>query len=227
MEEQRNRFQSPGAITAAVPVGLFFDPEHASREEIQRLGAEAIAITHGNPLAFLAGAALAHIISRLCWDGQKRLKPVVEEAVAMLRERFGRDYRQAEEVCRELERAVELAASHDIGEAEAMEQLDCDTAAKALAGAVYACLCHPTNFDEAMITAVNHSGYSAAVGAVAGAILGASLGYEGLPEFYLECLEPAEVLTELAKDMFQGCPMSGMSGLFDIEWDDKYISFGI
>lgn len=227
MEERRNRFQTPGAITAAVPVGLFFDPDHSSREEIQRLGAEAIAVTHGNPLAFLAGAALAHIISRLSWDGQIRLKPVVQETAAMLRERFGRDYRQAEEVCQNLELAMNLAACHDVGQAEAMERLECDTAAKALAGAVYACLCHPTNFDEAMITAVNHSGYSAAVGAVAGAILGASLGYEGLPEFYLECLEPVEVLTELARDMFQGCPMSGISGMFDVEWDDKYISFSI
>ena len=227
MEEQKNRFQTPGSITAAVPVGLFFDPDHSSREEIQRLGAEAVAITHGNPLAFLAGAALAHIISRLSWDGQTRLKPVVQEAVQMLRERFSAEYRQAEDVCRDLERALELAGAHDIGQADAMEQLECDTASKALAGAVYACLCHPTNFDEAMITAVNHSGYSAAVGAVAGAILGACLGIGGLPEFYLECLEPAQVLAELARDMFQGCPMSGVSGMFDIEWDDKYISFGI
>lgn len=227
MEEPRNRFKSPGSITAAVPVGLFFDPEHSTREEIQRLGAEAVAITHGNPLAFLAGAALAHIISRLSWDGQTKIRPVVQEAVAMLRERFSHEYRQAEEVCRDLELAMHLADSHDIVQAQAMEQLECDTAAKALAGAVYACLCHPTNFDEAMITAVNHSGYSAAVGAVAGAILGASLGYEGLPDFYLECLEPAPVLAELAKDMFQGCPMSSASGLFDIEWDDKYVSGGI
>jgi len=62
---------------------------------------------------------------------------------------------------------------------------------------------------------------------VAGAVLGASLGCEGLPEFYLECLEPVDILTELAKDMFQGCPMSYGSGLFDIEWDEKYISGGI
>ena len=225
MEEPRNRFQGPGAITAAVPVGLFFDPDHSSREEIQRLGAEAVAITHGNPLAFLAGAALSHIISRLSWDGPVGLQVLVREAVQMLREKFSYDYRQAEEVCRDLEQALALADRMDVAQTVAMEQLQCDTASKVLAGAVYACLCHPTNFDEAMITAVNHSGYSAAVGAVAGAIAGASLGVPGLPEFYLECLEPAEVLAELAKDMFQGCPMSYGSGLFDIEWDDKYVSF--
>lgn len=225
MEEPKNRFQGPGAMTAAVPVGLFFDPEHASREEIQRLGAEAVAITHGNPLAFLSGAALAHIISRLCWDGQTQLLPLVHEAVAMLRERFGRDYHQTEQVCALLEQAVQLSAQGAVSQTQAMEQLGCGNAPGVLAGAVYACLCHRASFDEAMIAAVNHSGASAAVGAVAGAILGASLGSQALPEFYLECLEPTEILTQLAKDMFQGCPMSNASGLFDIEWDDKYVSF--
>ena len=144
----------------------------------------------------------------------------------MLRERFSAEYRQAEDVCRDLERALELAGAHDIGQADAMEQLECDTASKALAGAVYACLCHPTNFDEAMITAVNHSGRSAAVGAVTGAILGARLGEEAIPEFYLEPLEAVGSLRELADDMLQGCPMELGRGLFDDDWDRKYIHGG-
>jgi len=61
---------------------------------------------------------------------------------------------------------------------------------------------------------------------VAGAILGASLGLEGIPEFYLECLESAQILAELASDMFQGCPMEQRSRMFDMEWDDKYVNGG-
>ena len=227
MEDRINRFQSPGAITAAVPVGLFFDPIHSSREEIQRLGAEAIAITHGNPLAFLPGAALAHIISRLCWDGEQDLRGLIQETVAMLQSRFGSEYAQTAEVCQQLRMAVGLAGSHSVTEADAMEQMKCDSVATVLAGAVYAALCHPRNFDEAMITAVNHSGASAAVGAVTGAILGACLGKEEIPDFYLECLEPAELLEELATDMFRGCPMNSRSRMFDMEWDDKYVNGGI
>ena len=227
MEEPVNRFQSPGAITAVVPVGLFFDPIHSSREEIQRLGAEAIAITHGNPLAFLPGAALAHIISRLCWDSEQDLRGLIQETIAMLQSRFGTEYKQTAEVCQHLRMAVSLAGSHNVPEADAMEQLKCDSVATVLAGAVYAVLCHPRNFDEAMITAVNHSGASAAVGAVTGAILGAFLGKEEIPEFYLECLEPVELLEELATDMFRGCPMNSQSRMFDVEWDDKYVNGGI
>lgn len=227
MEEPANRFQTPGAITAAVPVGLFFDPARSGREEIQRLGAEAIAITHGNPLAFLAGSALAHIISRLSWDSERDLRGLVRETIDMLQNRFGSQYHQTAEVCQSLHMAMSLVNSHNVSESEAMEQLRCDSTVNVLAGAVYAALCHPTNFDEAMITAVNHSGHSAAVGAVTGAILGTSLGTEELPEFYLECLEPVELLTELAKDMFQGCPMACGSRLYDVEWDEKYNNGGI
>ena len=71
----------------------------------------------------------------------------------------------------------------------------------------------------AMILAVNHSGRSAAVGALTGAILGAHLGQEILPDFYLESLEPIEELRELADDLAIGSPSRG---LFDDAWDQKY-----
>ena len=74
--------------------------------------------------------------------------------------------------------------------------------------------------------AVNHSGRSAATGAVAGAILGLRLGRRALPDFYIECLEPGETLAELAYDVYHGCPMERGSKLFDLDWDRKYIHGG-
>ena len=84
---------------------------------------------------------------------------------------------------------------------------------------MYACLARMEDFDSAMIVAVNHSGKSAAVGAMTGAILGAKLGLDALPEFYLESLEVVDVLTELSKDVAQG---NLTTGLFDDDWDHKY-----
>ena len=110
---------------------------------------------------------------------------------------------------------------------EAMEQLRCETAPEVLAGALYACITCHGDFDAAMITAVNHSGRSAAVGAVTGAILGARLGEGALPEFYLECLEPTQYLQELADDLVHGCPMDFGSNLFDDDWDRKYLHGGL
>ena len=77
-----------------------------------------------------------------------------------------------------------------------------------------------------MIVAVNHSGRSAAVGAIAGAMLGTRLGEAALPEFYLECLEPADTLRELADDLFHGCPMEQGNRLYDGDWDYKYLQGG-
>ena len=76
------------------------------------------------------------------------------------------------------------------------------------------------DFDSAIITAVNHSGRSAATGALTGAILGAKLGKDALPEFYLESLEGAWALEELASDMAQG---RQIVRIFDDSWDQKYV----
>ena len=107
-----------------------------------------------------------------------------------------------------------------------MERLKCENAAQVLAGAVYACLTNIEDFDAGMITAVNHSGRSAAVGAITGAILGMRMGEAALPEFYIECLEPAQTLRELADDLYHGCPMEMGNKLFDLDWDRKYLHGG-
>ena len=76
------------------------------------------------------------------------------------------------------------------------------------------------DFDGAIITAVNHSGMSAAVGAITGAILGAKLGIDALPEFYLESLDCKDALLTLAEDITCGTPALG---IFDDSWDHKYV----
>ena len=95
MEDHEHTQNGPGALMAAVAVGLFFDPERLPRQEIQRLGAEAAALTHGDPSAFLSGAALAHLLSRIVWDGVTDLDALVRETGAMVRKRFMREYHVA------------------------------------------------------------------------------------------------------------------------------------
>ena len=126
-----------------------------------------------------------------------------------------------------LQLAVTLASSEETGQMEAMELLRCRTAPEVLAGALYACITCHGDFDAAMITAVNHSGRSAAVGAVTGAALGIKMGEGALPEFYLESLEPAKLLRELADDLAQGNPADRVSTLFDDDWDRKYLHGGV
>ena len=223
MEQPKNKYDGCAAIAAAVAAGLFDDPRRMEQPEIDRLGAESIAITHGNPLAFLPGAVIAHLISRLLRDRNTPLEEMIEEALVALEEQFGHEYVQVKDICALARKAVFLGGGGNLNHVEALESLKCDTGAEALAGALYVSLACRHDFDGAMIAAVNHSGRSAAVASIAGAILGARLGAEALPEFYLECLEAAPMLVDLADDLAQGCPMIRGNKIFDGDWDRKYL----
>lgn len=223
MEEPVNRYMSPGSLTLGVAVGLFADRERASGEEIDRLAAEAVALTHGSPVAFLSGAALAHLIRTVAARPELSWEELIQHTIDAIQTQFGREYSQTVELWELLRLAMTLARSETVMQPEAMELLRCSTCAEILAGALYACMVSADDFDSAMIAAVNHSGCSAAVGAVTGALLGARLGEETLPDFYLECLEPVQILRQLADDLAQGCPMDRFSNLFDDDWDQKYV----
>lgn len=225
-ESPANGYDGPHALTTAIGVGLFFHSDRMERQEVLQLGAEAVALTHGNPTAFLSGAVLAHMICRLLHYPHAPLKKVALEAVERMKQQFGHQYSQAYDIGTLVRHAITYAESSDLRAVDAMERLGCDNAAQVLAGALYACLVSGEDFDRAMIVAVNHSGRSAAVGAIAGAMLGLRLGEEALPEFYMECLEPAEVLRELADDLYTGCPMERGNKLFDLDWDYKYLHAG-
>ena len=226
LETPRTADNGPHSLTAAIGVGLFAHPDRMDQRELDRLGAEAVALTHGSPTAFLSGAALTHIISTLLWKPKMPLKKAVLEAAEAVKEQFGHQYSQAFDLATLLRHAVTFAENPGVRASEIMERLGCDNAAKALAGAIYAALVCQTDFDRAMVVSVNHSGRSSAVGAIAGAILGLQMGEEALPEFYLESLEPVEILLEIADDLHTGCPMEQGNKLFDLDWDYKYLHGG-
>ena len=225
-EEPRNSHSGPGSLTSAIGVGLFSGQRKMGQRELNRLGAEAVALTHGSPAAFLTGALLTHIVTYCLHRPEAPLKMVINKALMAIRDQFGHEYSQAYELVNLIRHAITFSENPSLPQAEAMERLRCESAPQVLAGAIYACLSSGWDFDRAMIIAVNHSGRSAAVGAIVGAILGARLGEEALPEFYIECLEPAEILRELADDLMSGCPMELGNKLFDLDWDYKYLHGG-
>lgn len=209
-EEPINRLDSPCSLTAAVAVGMF-------APQYDRLGAEAVALTCGSPTAFISGAIVANLISALLEDHETPLEQLIVQALQAVNLQFSQDYPQTWTILHTIRQAVELA--HAVRSRQsAMEDLVCDNAAQVLAGAVYALLTCGNDFDTAMITAVNHSGRSSAVAALTGAMLGARLGMEGVPDFYLECLDVCQPLMTLADDLYTGCPRP-----IDLEWDRKYL----
>lgn len=218
-----NGYDDPASIASAVAAGIFCAPPRLSREDADRLGAECIALTYGNPFAYLPGIVISHLISACINDQDTPLATLVEESVKVLETQYGKKYRQVREIAASVRHAVTLAERRSTHPVKAMEQLTCLSGGDILAGAVYAALLCEEDFDKAMIVAVNHSGRSAAVGCLTGAILGARMGVAKLPEFYLEGLEVAPVLQEMADDLLQGCPMVRGNHMFDGDWDRKYL----
>lgn len=214
------RSETPAMLSAAVAVGLMYDPELMRPDMIGQLAIEAVATTHGDPENFLSGAVLAYAIAGILQEPEKPLAEQFTDAVKTVHAQFGSRYSQTVMVKKAVEQALSYARDPEMSPLAAMSMLGCSTAMECMAGAVYASVIHPANFDEGMIAAVNHSGRSAATGALVGAILGARLGDEALPEFYLESLEAEEILTELARDIAQG---RQLLRVFDADWDQKYV----
>ncbi len=219
-EHAINNAVSAGSLPAAVAVALFFNPKRMEPSEVGSLAADALALTHGNPETFLSGVVLAYALAGILQQPECPLEEQFLQAVSAMQSQFGFRFPQADLVEQRIARAMELAKAQQFTARDGMERLECYTASSCLAGAVYACLTYPDDFDNAMILAVNHSGSSSAVGAITGAFLGAKMGSDALPDFYLESLQTLPALNQLAEDLAIG---SMTTGLFNDDWDHRYV----
>ncbi len=223
MEAPSNGGTGPGTLTAAAMVGLYFSPERLQFQDLGVLAGQVVALTHGSPLAFLSGVALAYAIAGIIHEPEMPLEQQFSQAAEAVLQQFGRDYPQAKAVHDMIRQAIGAYHTPELSPVHSMEMLCCSTGPEVLAGAVYACLAGNGDFDTSMIVAVNHSGKSAAVGALTGALMGAYLGRDALPDFYLESLPCTDMLQEMAQDLMACGPKGWRARLFDHDWDRKYV----
>lgn len=214
-----NKYNAPGSLTAAIAVGMFYNPQRLTPPQIGELTAQIVRITHGDPTAFLSAAVLAYAVTGILMEPELPLEEQFKAAISTVDHQFRGAYPETATVTDTLSTALEQASTAE-PMSEVMERLQCYNAMNCVAGAIYASVANQQDFDTAMITAVNHSGYSSAVAGITGAVLGAKMGYAALPDFYLESLEPVKALCTLADDMVSFTPTKG---LFDDDWDMKYV----
>ena len=97
-------------------------------------------------------------------------------------------------------------------------------AEETLAIAVYCCLRYGDDFETAVRVAANHSGDSDSTASLVGAMIGAVVGNSNLPTKYVMLLELYDVISEIAQDLYDGCPASAtVTRADDTEWLDKYV----
>ena len=100
-----------------------------------------------------------------------------------------------------IRKAADLAGE-EVDDLDAIRQLGQGLVGdEALAIAIYCCLKYSDDLRRALISAVNHSGDSDSTGAIAGNILGAYLGYEAIPDEWIQKIELQELILKEAEDI--------------------------
>ena len=195
-----NQSKGCGGVMRVAPIGLFFCDTDAPIEESDRLGAEAAALTHGHELGYIPAAALVHVIRKVVEEPACSLLSAVTDSIAAVQNLFPHAQNLSDFV-HLMQLAVKLSQS-GIDDRDAVHQLgEGWVAEETLAIAVYCALKYEQDFDKAVIAAVNHNGDSDSTGAVCGNLLGAYLGYEAIPQKYLEHLELHDLIRKLADSL--------------------------
>ena len=223
IENPINTSKGCGGVMRVAPIGLYFcDKEGWTEPEIDMVGANAAAITHGHALGYIPAAALVHIVHSLASGKQRDIQQAVTDAVFAMPDLFPESGEMLDFLLL-MRRAVEFSQK-DMDDLTAIHKLGKGwVAEETLAIAVYCALKYADDFEKAIVAAVNHSGDSDSTGAVTGNILGAFLGVEAIPQYYLEALELRDIIEEVAEDLYSDCQMDEDEEYCDPVWDSKYI----
>lgn len=223
MECPINHSKGCGGVMRVAPIGLYFSEDSLVQREIDGIGAQAAALTHGHPLGYIPAAALVHIISLVAHNDSITLLDAVLDMKRSICLQFQENPYLGEFISI-IEKAVFLAGQ-DGNDREAIKQLgEGWVAEETLAIAIYCALKYTNHFEKAILAAVNHDGDSDSTGAITGNLLGAYLGIHAIPKQYIEPLEMKDVILELADDLYYDCKMTEYGSYFDKVWSEKYIT---
>lgn len=221
IQEPINRSKGCGGVMRVAPIGIYFGDKRITIDDVDMIGAETAALTHGHELGYIPAAALVHII-HLISHQEISLVDAVNDAIVSM-ERLFPDSRHMNTFTALMKKAIELS-EEDLDDLDAIRELGQGwVAEETLAIAVYCALKYSQDFEKAIVASVNHSGDSDSTGAVTGNILGAYLGMKAIPKKFLDNLELKDVILEIADDLFNDCKISEYGSYRDEIWEQKYI----
>ena len=218
MDEPVNDSKGSGCLLRAVPIGLSYSDDPAY---ILDLAANTAALTHGNEVTWVASGVLALIISLIIHQ-ELSIAEAVNETLKALDKSFPDSRKAAHELLSSIWSARPLATSassdldaiHALGEGWVSNE--------ALAIGILCALRYENDIAGAMTFAANHGGNSSTTAAIAGMLVGARIGFNAIPDRFVDRLELVDVILELADDVTTDCPMSDW-GPSNPVWEHKYI----
>ncbi|MBR6581405.1 MAG: ADP-ribosylglycohydrolase family protein, partial [Ruminococcus sp.] len=88
IENPINNSKGCGGVMRVAPIGLYFGDKNISAEEIDRIGAETLALTHGHELGYIPSAALVHIINLVSHNDNVSLLDAVNDSLISVKKMF-------------------------------------------------------------------------------------------------------------------------------------------
>ena len=221
--DHKNNSKGCGGIMRVAPIGLYFENKGYTLAQIDMMGAEAAALTHGHELGYIPAAMLVHIIHLLAHNTDMSVLDAVKDAQKAITALFPYA-KHVDKLIDLTNTAIQLALSHKILDIDAIRKLgEGWVAEETLAIAIFCAIKYEHNFEKAMIASVNHSGDSDSTGSVTGNILGAHLGIQAIPQKFLNRLELKDTILEIADDLFYDYQISEDESAQDTIWAQKYI----
>jgi len=188
VDDPINGSKGCGGVMRVAPLGLVrcFTPQEALL-----FGADSAALTHGHPSGFWSAGAMAMMI-RLLLDGQD-LAAAAREAVQALSGRPG-----AGETAAFIEAALKLAGEARKASPRTVQRLgEGWVGEEALAIGLFAAL-RGRDFRDAVRISATHGGDSDSTASITGQLLGARDGHAALPGEWLDRIELAALMRDLA-----------------------------
>lgn len=231
----RGTFKNPlndskgcGGVMRISPCGLYFKPkdikDYDTFDSVGRLAAEASVLTHGHPLGYIPSYVLAIIINILAYDNYISIEEALDIAMKVYKKRFNIADRKTNKYFIELMEKTKKLAKQNFDDVDSIYELgEGWVAEEALAIALYSCIKYQNDFEKAIICAVNHGGDSDSTGAIAGNIIGTYLGFDQIPEYYIENLELRDAILELSEDLYTVCSTDEFDKSNDKYWLSKYL----
>ena len=218
MDKPVNDSKGSGCLLRAAPIGLSYSDDPAY---ILDLAANTAALTHGNEVTWVASGVLALIISLIIHQ-ELSIAEAVNETLKALDKSFPDSRKAVHELLSSIWSARPLATSassdldaiHALGEGWVSNE--------ALAIGILCALRYENDIAGAMTFAANHGGNSSTTAAIAGMLVGARIGFNAIPDRFVDRLELVDVILELADDVTTDCPMSEW-GPRNPVWVHKYI----
>jgi ADP-ribosylglycohydrolase len=108
MDKPLNNSKGCGGVMRSAPAGLIAGSDEKAEERAALLGAQVSVITHGHPLGYLPGAALAHIVWQLTHSENSSVRKAAADTADVLQALFAGDA-YLPRFLETMKKAVELA----------------------------------------------------------------------------------------------------------------------